>query len=251
MSKMYFCMMEESSEDGLIRRTPKQADMSYIKKLIQPILKPLQDKIKQLAEESLNDLRSENETLKKEVDRLSKELSKEQDENREYRKKTDLLMDDRNRQKASSVSKYKGAINSLCQLNRKINYNVTLFASRENKLNIIQMLVNYLYKPTKSLRDTITSTAAEHREEILSILKDIEDFNEKNRQYLLDYLDEIHERWEDCVLFPNEIKFNHSTMTPYKDEIEDGTPIYVVSLGFKFPNSNLDETLPQVIPKGH
>lgn len=82
------------------------------------------------------------------------------------------------------------------------------------------------------------------------LLADIDNFNANYKPDLIGYLSNFNTKWEDCVLFPNEFIFNPSTMIPFNDlEIEEGTPVYVVSLGYNFPNSNSEKQLPMVFRK--
>lgn len=238
-------MAEVASEDDLMNITPKLASMNFLEKLILRIFTPLRKEIEQSVNKSLSDINLKNSQLEEKVNELSKallELSKKVDRNG---KKTDTLLADYNTKKASSESKYKAAIDILYKLNLKFSQNVPTFG-RANKLEIIQMLVNYLYNPMDAIRETITSTAADD-EKTLSILAGIDNFNANYKPDLIDYLSEINIKWEDCVLFPNEFTFNPSAMIPFNDlEIEEGTPVYVVSLGYKFPNSNSEKQLPMV-----
>ena len=108
------------------------------------------------------------------------------------------------------------------------------------------MLVNYLYRPEESIRDAIL-VSSQDDEKTISILSDIDKFNTNYRTDLVEYLKKIGKTWEDGVSFPSDFHYMPQIMVPYNDvEIESGTPIYVVSLGLHFPNSNSDEQLPCV-----
>lgn len=243
--KHYFYMAEVSSEDDLMNITPKLANMNFLKKIVQRIFR---EEIERSVSKSLNDMSSQNSNLEEKVNKLSKallDLSERVDRNG---KKTDILLADYNTKKASLDSKYKAAIDILYKLNLKFSQNVPTFG-RANNLEILQMLVHYLYNPVDAMRETITSRAHDDKK-TLSILADIDNFNANYKPDLIGYLSKFNTKWEDCVLFPNDFIFNPSTMIPFNDlEIEERTPVYVVSLGYNFPNSNSEKLLPMVFRK--
>lgn len=244
-NKKYIYIAEVSSEDDSMNITPKLVNMNFFEKFIMRLFTPLREEIK----ESLKALELKNKELEKLVSDLSQKLSLLSDKVNQNGEKTEALLADYNTKKASMDSKYKAAIDALYKLNIKFSQNVRRFGEA-NKLNIIQMLVHYLYNPTNDEQDTIMAAACGD-ERTLSILKDIDDFNTSLKPDLIKYLDTIEKKWQDCVLFPNEYIYKPSTMQPYNDEIEEGSPIYVVSLGYKFPNSNSEEQQPMVyIRKG-
>lgn len=237
MSKeQYIYMAEMSSDDDVLNITPKLASMNFFKKFISKLLTPLKEELKQ----SLEALEKRNALLEEQVLNMSNDLSI-------ISKKMETLLADNNTKKASLDSKYKKAIDVFCELGKEIIDNVPRFG-RAGKLNVIQMLVQYLYNPTDDLLDNIKSEATDG-DKAISILKDIANFNNTLKPDLIHYLSSIEKKWEDCVLFPDECTYNPSTMQYFNNEIEEGTPIYVVSLGYDFPKSNLEKRLPKVFPK--
>ena len=243
-NKHYFYVAEVSSEEDLLNITPKLASMKFFEKLIIRIISPLRKEIEKSYTDLFKDLNDKNSKLEQKVSDLSEalaKLSKNVDDERDI---TNTLLADYNTKKASFDSKYKAAINTLYKLNLDFQNNVSTFG-RANKLEIIQMLVNYLYDPNSDLLKAIEEKA--HNDpKVLSILKDINDFNMNYKSDLINYLSSVNTRWEDCVLFPDEFTYNPSLMMPFNEEIAEGTPIYVVALGYQFPNSNSEKQLPVV-----
>ena len=236
--ELYIVIKEVSSEDGMF--TEKNASMS-IKKFIEKFLTLGQLK------QSLEDLKKDNAALKQSLEDLKKDNAALRDKVLKLSEKSEILFKDFNAKKSSLDIKYKDAINAFYDLNIKIEQCFSVFA-RKGMLNVLQMLLYYLYNPTDDLLSNIKSTAR-NEDEIISILKDITNFNDTLKQDLINCLSSIGKKWEDCVLLPNECSYNPSTMQYYNVEIEKGTPIYVVSLGYDFPKSNLGKCLPKVFPK--
>ena len=253
-TERYFCMMEMSSDDDKTKKEDFFLNMKQFKKLISQLLRPLTDRFKDELEKNNKLLKEENESLRKQLSEMSGKLSEMSGKLSEMSgkllsisDKVDALCEEENRKKARLNTKYKDAIDAFCALDEKIIANVPSFG-RAGKLNVIQMLVQYLYNPTDDLLDNIKSEATDG-DKAISILKDIANFNNTLKHDLIHYLSSIEKKWEDCVLFPDECTYNPSTMQYFNNEIEEGTPIYVVSLGYDFPKSNFGKRLPKVFPK--
>lgn len=228
--KLYIHVAEEDDQMDL---TYKWKNMNFFAKFIIRLFTPLLNEVKS----SLEELELRNEELEKQVSDLSKKVSN-------LSETTKALSVSFNTKQAGLYSNYKKAINAFSDLNGKLGKNVRTF-NEANKLSILQMLVNYLYDPTNELQKSIMDAACGN-ERILSMLKDIDDFNTNLKPDLIKYLETIEKKWNDCVSFPVEDIYNPSTMQPYADEMEKGAPIYVVSLGYKFPKSNAEEQQPMV-----
>lgn len=242
-NRHYIYIAEESENDDSI--TPKWKNMNVLEKLFSKILSPIKDEIERSINPEIKLLREDNNALKKRVNELSEKLSNLVAVIEKYEKKTDTLMAEYNTKKASSDSKYKAGIDVLYKLNLQFNQNVPTFG-RAQKLEVLQMLVNYLYHPEESIREAIL-VSSQDDEKTISILSDIDKFNTNFRADLIEYLKKSGKTWEDCVSFPSDFHYMPQIMVPYNDiEIESGTPIYVVSLGLHLPNSNSDEQLPYV-----
>ena len=241
------------SEGGVI--TEKTVSMNRIKEFI---VKLISEQLVEKLEEnnaalmkSVEKLEENNAALMKSVEALKEDNAKLKLQVSQISKKSEPLFKEYNEKKTSQDNTYRKAINAFYELNSKIDGCVSKFG-RDGMLNVIQMLVRYLYNPTDDLLNDIKSEAKDKNknEEITSILNNIADFNENLKPDLIRYLSSIGKKWEDCVLFPDKYTYNPSTMQYYNNEIENGTPIYVVSLGYDFPNSNLKKCLPKVFPKG-
>ncbi|MFS2410286.1 hypothetical protein AAH145_04995 [Bacteroides thetaiotaomicron] len=228
--KLYIHVVEEDDQMNL---TYKWKNMIFFARLISRLFTPLLDEVKS----SLKELELRNKELEKQVADLSQKVSF-------LSEKTKALSAGFNTKQAGLYSNYKKAIDVFSDLNGKLGKNVRTF-NEANKLSILQMLVNYLYNPTNELQKSIMDAACGN-ERTLSMLKDIDDFNANLKPDLVKYLDSIDKKWKDCVSFPVEDIYNPSTMQPYADEMEKGSPIYVVSLGYKFPKSNAEEQQPMV-----
>ena len=249
-NKQYIYVLEESPNDDSI--TPKWKNMKFLDNLIlrvfTPVLKDALNKMNESNSRAFDDLRLENAQLRDEIKKLSKGLNELSERFSKNDEKTNILFAEFNTKKASADSKYKNAIDYLYRLNRTFEDSVGAFG-RAKKLEILEMLVQYLYNPEKAIQERI-QLASMDDERSLSILAEIGKFNDEYRPDLGEYLASINAKWNDCVQYPIETNYNPRTMACYNDlEIEIGTPIYVVSLGFNFPNSNSEKQLPKVFKR--
>lgn len=248
--ELYIFVKEMPSEGGVI--TEKTVSMNRIKEFIvklisEQLVKKLEENNAALMKSVEEKLEENNAKLKKSVEALEKDNAELKKQVLQISQKSEPLFKEYNEKKTSQDNTYKKAINAFYDLNIKIEQCFPVFA-RKGMLNVLQMLLCYLYNPTDALLSNIESTAR-NEDEIISILKNITKFNNTLRQDLISCLSSIGKKWEDCVLLPNECSYNPSTMQYFNVEIEKGTPIYVVSLGYDFPKSNLTKCLPKVFPK--
>lgn len=242
-NKKYIYIAEESTTDESI--TPKWKSMKFLENWVQRIFTPIRKEIEDSFAESLEKMRNENAELRQKVSDLSTELSKLSRQVKEDGEKTKKLSAYYNAEKASSESKYKTAIDILYKLKLKFEQNVPTFG-KANKLEVLQMLVKYLYSPTEALKKRIL-LSSRGDEKAKSILDEIDNFNDNFKSDLVESLSNVNSKWEDCVLFPQETKYNPQTMALFNDmDTEVGEPVYIVSLGYKFPHSNSEKQLPLV-----
>lgn len=83
------------------------------------------------------------------------------------------------------------------------------------------------------------------------MLSKIDEFNKTAKKDLVKYLFNIGMSWEECVHYPEENKYNPKTMSSYTgEEMEKGTPVYIVSIGYEFPNTNAGRNRPIVYERG-
>lgn len=245
----YIYVFEESTnDDGIIRITPNLTDMKFLEKLVLRSITPKIDEMKATNKRDLETLQQENLRLQKDISNLLEKVNDLSIQLSKNDEKTNKLLERYNTEKASIDSKYKEAIGFLYRLNIKFEGSVGIFG-RAKKLDTLQMLVNYLYNPDNSIRERIQQVSMDD-EKAISILSEIDKFNNECKSDLLEYLTSINCKWDDCVHYPKETDYNPQTMACFNDiDIEVGTPIYVVSLGFNFPNSNSEKQLPKVFKR--
>ncbi len=244
--KQYISIAEESyDENGIKNITNKLIDMTILDKFIMRICSPIKENLEQSLNKSMNELkatfatsmetmRKENEALKQKVAALSNNLN--------------IVLADYNTKKASLSSKYKHAIDFLYALNVKFENSVSTFG-RAKQLEVLQSLVKYLYLPTKNLRPE-SPIDSEIGSKVNSLLVEIDKFNREYRTDLEEYLTSIKSKWDDCVIYPKEDTFNPLTMNAFNGSAyPNGTPVYVVELGYNFPNSNAEKCLPVVFKR--
>ncbi len=252
---------ESSSEDGTVI-TQSWKSMKFFEKLILRIFAPYLSDIEAQSSktnqridhltELVNTLSEANIKLGKQVSQLSVQLSTISDKLNQTSSAAAVLMADHNTKIAHLDSKYKDAIDFLYRLNTIFGQYVPLFG-RANELGKLQMLVNYLYIPSDDLRkDIIDASQIKSRtsDAMQSMLAEIDEFNASYRALLVDHLKEKGTSWSDSVIFPNELIYIADYMSAYNDsDIEPGAPIYVVSVGLNFPNSNSERVYPIVFKR--
>ncbi len=155
------------------------------------------------------------------------------------------LVSDYNKKNAQAYISYKSAIDFLYKLNFKFEQSIPYF-DRENKLDSLQSLVQHL---SDSANKIIKVSSSPLKERIDMLYNDIEEFNKSYKPGLLSYLDSMEKSWNECVQLPATYYYDPGIMKYIGNEPLPGTPIYVVSLGFQFPNSNGEEKLPSVMTR--
>ncbi len=273
----YIYVAEESINQDEVSLTPKWKNMKFLDKIIirhlTPALREMQvqqsqsiDEIKDAISNNLipsiqgiqgqqsqstdeinrifkyiNDLKQENIELKSRLDSICQSIDKNE-------LVTATLLNEYNSKKAGLNSKYKTAIDVLYSLRTKFIQNVATFG-RSSRLELLQMLVNYLYEPSDALKDAIISSSHEDKK-TASILSEIENFNDKYRNNVISYLTEKGKVWSQCVIFPNDSVYHPNLMSVYNDaDLEEGTPVFIVALGYSFPDSNSEEVSPIVFKR--
>lgn len=229
MNKKYLVHISELSEstDGL-SSIKKEIDMNIFYKLLAPSINKALDEITAQLEENLNNKISA-------LDRTISDLKKELNDNKTTIK---TLVEKSNYIGARNQADATAAINNLCSINKMFVENVRNYGKSE-KLDILEMLVKYLFNSDKDLKKDIMDKYG--TENTINILTAIDDFNDKHRQNLLSVLSLNGLKWEDCVKFPDN-KFDPKIMAPFNtQDITAGDDVYIVALGFNFPFSNCDE----------
>jgi len=249
--KEYIYIAEESCVNDEICITPKWKNMKYIEKIINKILTPIQKTIENSIEDRLKSISESLEKLDKlngEVEKLTNRISTIESRIKLNNEDIQTLRNNYNSKRARFETIYKEGIYKFCELNLRLAQSAPAHG-RIGKLEIHQKLVSYTYAPTEDLRKEI-SEYAQTDKDIQSIFSAINNFNEEYKPRIVDYLSkEVGKRWEDCVLFPQEKVFNSQAMAPFNDDIEEGTPVYIIALGFDFPNSNREKQLPKVMAR--
>lgn len=252
---LYFQMKEISSNEDFVESKNVNMSMGWFEKQIKNFLLPdLKAREKRLTD-TLEDLKKTICNLTHRVNALSNDLSQLSNELEKNKGKVDIVFSDYNTRNASSDSKYRLAIDDICRLNEKIRYRTSMFR-RGGYLENLQLLVKYLYEPSVELQTEILEITPDDdkskniSDETKNILKEIDAFNVKFKPDLINFLSKLGFKWEDCVLFPEEFKYDSKKMCSYNEmEIEEEAQIYVVSLGYEFPNSNLGKQLPVVFKR--
>lgn len=241
-------MKEVSSNEDLLEYKDKNMKFDFVKNMIIKALTPIIEDVKKELGKSRDELIEEKNRLVEDVNNLAERVSQLSDKLNQNKEKVDVLFADYNTRNASSDSKYRAAIDEIFRLNSKFINSVPKFG-REGNLEKLQLLVKYLFDPKEDLRTYILDII-QNDDKSINILNEIDVFNDKSKLDLIKYLSKLGKKWEDCILFPEEFNYNPKTMCLYNDlKIEKDAPIYVVSLGNKFPNSNSEDQLPIVLAR--
>lgn len=246
--KQYIPIIEETNDgEGLICVFKKKMDMNWFKKKFWSMFTP-----------QLNEIQSDMKKMREEYNGLQDEIKKLQSALSGINKKIEPLLETHNTQIASLDNKYREAIKKMSKLHLNFAQCVPMFG-RARSLEILQMLVKYLYNPTGELYSEILAASngkddnekvREMRDKAKEMLSEIDEFNKAAKKDLVKYLSNIGMSWEECVYYPVECKYNPKTMSSYNgEEIEEGTLVYIVSIGYEFPNTNAKPQRPIVFER--
>lgn len=250
MSKnIRFYIAEETySEEEGSTIIKKCVDMKVFKKIIRGLLQNQFDEMNSSLQEltrTLKDEQSAKARIEAEIAGLKSQILDLQNVVNSTKEKIAPLVAAYNSQKANSFSKSKEAIDELYTINRLFKQQFSHYG-RSKKLEVLQALVQFLYNPSDELEQAILSKSND--EKTISILSQIKRFNESLKPGLLSHLASENIGWDDCVSFPESNIYNSEEMESCTDAIEiaPGEPVYIVSLGLHFPNSNSEKQKPSV-----
>ncbi len=155
-----------------------------------------------------------------------------------------------NRKNAAKLNNYKKAINRLANINEQLMSPYIIAAEQSE---IIDLLAHYLCVNSQELKYQVdsfikNSTIDDNtKSKIRTLLSDIDDFNGKYRNSIVQYLFDIGSDWDKCVIYPSSKIFDSDTMNALNGmPINNGDTISVVSLGLDFPNSDIHKPRPTV-----
>lgn len=244
----FYIAEETNSEDEGSTIIRKCVDMKCFKRIICSLMQNQFDELNSSLQEltkTLKDEQSAKTRLEAEIKDLKSQILNLQNDLKSNKDRIAPLVTAYNAQKATTFSKSKDAIDELYTINRIFKQQFSHYG-RLKKLEVLQTLVHFLYKPSDELERAILSKSND--EKTISILSQIKRFNESLKPGLLSYLASENIGWEDCVSFPEPNIYNSAEMEPCTDAIEivSGEPVYIVSLGLHFPNSNSEKQKPSV-----
>lgn len=252
----------QTSQDGIISRIDKLWPMKILENWIKSIFNCEMKSFTTEIQNQINDDKKECNSVKNNIetilDKISnleiqhksmlKEISDLKTQQATLEKTTSVLQREYNTQKARVDAGYRNAISAFCTINRKFKQEFPWFG-KNAMLDVLEMLVHYLVKPTVEFKETILQKSNNHQK-VSSIIEAIEQFNRTHRDNLEAYLKRDGSSICNQIIFPESRKYDKNVMQVFNDEnIEEGSPIYIISLGYSFPNSNTNAEKPLVYPR--
>jgi DNA repair exonuclease SbcCD ATPase subunit len=218
-----------------------------IQRYVENTVSPLRSKITEL-EKSNKELEKSNKEYAQEIEYLKNKVNNLESLSNKVESlsnKVESLMSVHNSKQTQLDTKYKDAIKSFTDLYSSFTQVVSKFG-KAGKLQTLENLVKYLYNPSLYNKSDVQLEFNDNESQ--KVFDKIYDFNQSSKPSLISYLDSIGKKWEDCITYPKTKKFSHQTMEPLNGlDIDEGETIYVVFVGFRFPNSNAESHLPCVI----
>lgn len=246
-NNQFIYIAEMTCDNNETSITPKWKDMKYIEKIISRVLK---DTIEQNLKEKLQSLSQTLEQQERVIKKLEGNISSLENQLTSSKDRINALSNSFNSQKANADTNYKRGIDKLGELNSKFIQYVPIFG-RNGHLQLLQELVTLLHTPTETILEELSGYAKKNKDNVIqSIMDEIVKFNKEYRLGIEKYLSEVaNKKWEECVIFPQGTTYDSKTMGSYNEDLTDGVQVYIVSLGFNFPNSNVSKQLPLAIAK--
>lgn len=208
------------------------------------------EKIEKL-ETKVNELNKQNEALLEEIRTLKSSIKDMKDQLfddktgiiKELVEKTDL---EKNRLRNA----YLNGITHFCKINDELRDSYSKFA-RSKELDIFEKIVGYLYSPTGARIQQIYSELDRltEGERARNFLKDIDEFVERDKMKIENYLKTLNTQLENCLIYPEELKFTSETMEPAFKDISEGKEVLIIKIGYDFPNSNVKPQKAVVVQK--
>lgn len=223
-------------KNGTISFNKKAYSMNFLSKFF------LQ-KAEDMLMPTLSDLQKQLNDIKEIVERLNEDNMRLNDIDNRLKKNisdTAVLIEEYNKTNVGANARYIEAVSFLCKINLMFKQAIPYFGSKR-KLNILEMLVDYLYSSKIDLKNELGREANNDRR-VSEILDLIEKFNKSSRNDIICYLQKIKSDWNRCLFFPENKVFQSDNMKIFNDieKLEEGTPVYVLSLGYELPDSNVE-----------
>ncbi len=258
-----------SDEDGITHPIKRYKKMTWFEKFLRKVFSPsfeqLTKDLEQIKKdvEQLSEIKQKQDTLSEILNQIPKIYNNLNGLSEEIKGINPILatvqtierlvsayVKEENRKNAAKLNNYKEAINSLANINEQLK-SPYIIAAKQSE--IIDLLAHYLCDNSQELKYQVdsfikNSTIDDNTKSKISILLgDIDDFNGKYRNSIVQYLLDIGSNWAKCVIYPSSKIFDSDTMNALNGmPINNGDTISVVSLGLDFPNSDIHKPRPTV-----
>lgn len=206
----------------------------YILKVCEPKLIEINNKVDSLSKELQNRDKTDR-TVTKLQEKVSSLTKKVNDLNNEVTP----ILNEYSSKRARTANRDDDCVLKLREINKNLHAIVPQLGSSNKMLTTLHLMCEYLCTANvlllKQIEKNLSEADPEIRNHMERILNSIIEYNNNERQTLADKLSQMGKRWWECVLFPEDTRFNSDTMNPYNNRIEEGAEIFVVALGLDLP----------------
>lgn len=245
-TQIFIQTFEATVDEGKITTlTPQNLDMNCLIKILQERMK----------KDILKDVLSPINHLEQSIKELTQRVNEHSKTIASIKESTDILITEHNKRQGHSHKKSTDAINKLYEINDLFKNYLSDFGNA-HKLNILQLLVEYLYQPSDDIYRKIIDESQRSERKIADIvekiLNEIDEFNNSLRTHLITDQQSQGIKWSDCVYFPERKLYDPCKMEVSNGaDIAKGNPVYVVSIGLDFRNSNSEKQKTRVFPRNY
>lgn len=235
------------SNSGIITDIQQKIPMGYIEQKIREWLMP---EIKRI-----NDTIESQSRRIQELERSNKQLNdllkEEKEKNEKIKAKLDQLSNNVSSEELRLKRYYSQGVTEFQKLNRKISDYIMKF-DEVGCLSILEMITEYFYIHSQELKDLILAEFEKTKTTlpVMNLLEEIDNFDNTYRPNIDRFLGLINSSLEKCLIFPKERYFLARDMESVTGRnIKDGNPVYIIGLGYHFPDIDIPSQKPSVFPK--
>lgn len=235
------------SNSGIITDIQQKIPMGYIEKKIREWILPEIEKINETIESQSRKIQ-ELEHSNKQLNDLLKE---EKEKNEKIKNKLDQLSSNVNSEELRLKRNYSQGVTEFQKLNRKMTDYIRKF-DEVGCSSLLEMITEYFYIHSQELKDIILAEFEKTKTTlpVMNLLEEIDNFDKTYRPNIDRFLGLINSSLEKCLIFPKERYFLARDMESVTGRnLKDGSPVYIIGLGYDFPEIDVPSQKPSVFPK--
>ncbi len=235
------------SNSGIITDIQQKIPMGYIEQKIREWLLPEIKRINETIESQSRRIQE----LERSNSQLNDLLKEEKEKNEKIKSRLDELTSNANSERVRLEKNYSQGVTEFQKLNRKMTDYIRKF-DEVGCSYILEMITEYFYIHSQKLKDEILAEFEKEKVElpVMNILDDIDKFDKTYRPNIDRFLGLINSSLDKCLIFPKERYFISRDMESVTGRnIKDGSPVFIIGLGYDFPVIDIPSQKPSVFPK--